>query len=52
LQGGATAILKEQIEAVIQADLKQFICLDSAFHGNDQFKVNAVETFASRNMPK
>jgi adenine-specific DNA-methyltransferase len=30
----------------------KLICLDSAFHGNDQLKANAVQTFAARNMQK
>lgn len=45
-------VTKELIDAVIEADLQQFICLDSAFHGNDQLKANAVQTFAARNMQK
>ncbi|HCE43480.1 MAG TPA: site-specific DNA-methyltransferase [Lentisphaeria bacterium] len=41
------------IEAVAaEANLTQFICLDSAFHGNDQLKANAVQTFAASNMRK
>jgi adenine-specific DNA-methyltransferase len=45
-------VTKELIDAVIEADPQQFICLDSAFHGNDQLKANAVQTFAARNMQK
>ena len=30
----------------------QFICLDKAFHGNDQLKANAVKTFANFNVGK
>jgi adenine-specific DNA-methyltransferase len=46
-------ITKEVIEAVVELPtLQQFICLDSAFHGNDQLKANAVQTFAARNMQK
>jgi adenine-specific DNA-methyltransferase len=45
-------ITTKLIEAVAEANLTQFICLDSAFHGNDQLKANAVQTFAARNMQK
>lgn len=45
-------ITKELIEAVTEAEPMQFICLDSAFGGNDQLKANAVQTFAARNMQK
>ena len=43
---------KELIDAVVEANPQQFICLDSAFHGNDQLKANAVQTFNARNMQK
>jgi adenine-specific DNA-methyltransferase len=45
-------------QAVIDAVLEmapapgQFICLDKAFHGNDQLKTNAARTFASFNQGK
>ncbi|APB34296.1 DNA (cytosine-5-)-methyltransferase [Gloeomargarita lithophora Alchichica-D10] len=45
-------ITKELINAVAELEPMQFICLDSAFHGNDQLKANAVQTFAARNMQK
>lgn len=45
-------ISKELIDAVAEAEPMQFICLDSAFHSNDQLKANAVQTFAARNMQK
>lgn len=45
-------ITKELIDAVAEHEPMQFICLDSAFHGNDQLKTNAVQTFAARNMQK
>ncbi|MCX5815265.1 MAG: site-specific DNA-methyltransferase [Proteobacteria bacterium] len=43
-------INKELIDAVAEAEPMQFYCLDSAFHGNDQLKANAVQTFSARNM--
>jgi len=43
-------ISKEFIDAVAEAEPIQFFCLDSAFHGNDQLKANAVQTFNARNM--
>lgn len=43
---------KELIDAVVEAEPKQFICLDAAFHGNDQLKANAVQAFNARNMQK
>ena len=46
------SVSKELIDAVANAEPMQFICLDSAFHGNDQLKANAVQTFAARNMQK
>lgn len=42
-------VTKELIDAVAEAEPMQFICLDAAFHGNDQLKANAVQTFAARN---
>ena len=45
-----TAVTKELINAVAEAEPMQFICLDSAFGDNDQLKANAVQTFAARNM--
>ncbi len=46
------SVTKELIDAVAVAEPMQFICLDAAFHGNDQLKANAVQTFAARNMQR
>jgi len=46
----ADQVTKELVDALVQREPLQFICLDSAFHGNDQLKANIVQTFASRNM--
>jgi len=46
------AVTKELIDKIAEVEPMQFICLDSAFHGNDQLKANAVQTFAARNMEK
>ena len=40
-----STISKEVIDEVAKLEPIQFICLDSAFHGNDQLKANAVQTF-------
>ena len=40
------------LDAVLQRAPSQFICLDKAFHGNDQLKANAVKTFANFNHGK
>lgn len=48
----ADTVTKELIHAVAEAEPMQFICLDSAFGGNDQLKANAVQTFNARNMGK
>ena len=40
------------IDAVLARAPSQFICLDKAFHGNDQLKTNAVKTFATFNHGK
>ncbi len=45
-------VTKELITAIANIEPKQFICLDYAFNGNDQLKVNAVQTFAAHNMQK
>jgi adenine-specific DNA-methyltransferase len=37
----------ELIDALADADPIQVMCLDQAFMGNDQLKVNAVQTFSS-----
>ena len=36
------------IDAMAAANPQQVICLDKGFNGNDQLKVNAVQTFKSR----
>lgn len=46
------SVTKELIDAVIDLNSQQFLCLDSAFHGNDQLKANAVQTFNAHNMQK
>ena len=46
------SVTKELIDAVAEAEPMHFICLDSAFHGNDQLKANTVQTFAVRNMQR
>ena len=45
----ASEVTRELIDAVSEAEPMQFVCLDSAFGGNDQLKANAVQTFAARN---
>lgn len=45
----ADKITRELIDAVAASEPLQFVCLDSAFAGNDQLKANAVQTFAARN---
>ncbi len=42
-------LTRELIDAVAQAEPQQFICLDKGFHGNDQLKANAMQTFSARN---
>jgi len=46
------SIDQAQIDAVFEMAPSQFICLDKAFHGNDQLKVNAAKTFATFNQGK
>ncbi|MEK6749945.1 MAG: site-specific DNA-methyltransferase [Pseudomonadota bacterium] len=43
------SIDKALIDAVLTQKPVQFICLDKAFHGNDQLKANAVKTFETYN---
>jgi adenine-specific DNA-methyltransferase len=43
-------VTKELVEAVAESEPMRFICLDSAFGGNDQLKANAVQTFTARNI--
>lgn len=40
------------IDAVLAIAPSQFICLDKAFHRNDQLKTNAVKIFAAFNQGK
>lgn len=40
------------IDAVLAANPDEFICLDRAFHGNDQLKANAAKTFETYNQGK
>lgn len=42
-------VTKELINKVAELEPMQFICLDSAFNGNDQLKANTVQTFSARN---
>ena len=42
----------ELIDAIVNKAPQQFICLDSAFHGNDQLKTNAAKTFEAYNQGK
>jgi adenine-specific DNA-methyltransferase len=46
------SVTNELIDAVIELNPQQFLCLDRAFHGNDQLKANAVQTFNAHNMQK
>ncbi|MCF6324739.1 MAG: site-specific DNA-methyltransferase [Gammaproteobacteria bacterium] len=41
-------ITAELIDEVVELVFGQFICLDKSFQGNNQLKVNAVQTFKSR----
>ncbi len=41
-------ITNELIEGIADRKPTQFICLDQGFQGNDQLKVNAVETFTNK----
>lgn len=43
---------QDLIDAVIKKAPGQFICLDKAFHGNDQLKANAVKTIQAFNQGK
>lgn len=45
-------INQDLIDAVIKKAPGQFICLDKAFHGNDQLKANAVKTIQAFNQGK
>jgi adenine-specific DNA-methyltransferase len=48
----AKKVTKELMDAVVAITPPQFICLDSAFEGNDQLKANAVQTFAAANQDR
>ena len=48
----AEGVSKELIDAVVEENPQQFICLDAAFGGNDQLKSNAVQTFKAHNLQK
>ena len=54
IDGGALLICLDRaldqavIDAMAQTNAKQVICLDEGFEGNDQLKVNAVQTFKTR----
>lgn len=48
----AKKVSKELMDAVVAITPPQFICLDSAFEGNDQLKANAVQTFAAANQDR
>lgn len=41
-------ITSELIDALAEAKPRRVICLDEGFKGNDQLKVNAVQTFKAR----
>lgn len=41
-------VTSELIDALADAEPLQVICLDESFHGNDQLKANAVQTFKAR----
>jgi adenine-specific DNA-methyltransferase len=45
-------VTKELIDLIVEAKPMQFICLDSAFDGNDQLKANSVQTFKAFNNQK
>lgn len=42
-------ITQELVDEVVARQPMQFICLDRAFHGNDQLKANAAQTFKALN---
>ncbi|MBF0547026.1 MAG: site-specific DNA-methyltransferase [Candidatus Riflebacteria bacterium] len=45
-------ITQNLIDAVAKAEPMEFVCLDSAFEGNDLLKINALQTFAVHNKLK
>lgn len=38
----------ELIDAIIELEPMQFICLDKGFQGNDQLKANTAQAFKAR----
>ncbi|EPE8508838.1 site-specific DNA-methyltransferase [Vibrio alginolyticus] len=48
----AETIKQPLIDAILEQAPSQFICLDSAFHGNDQLKANTVQTFNAYNQSR
>ena len=42
-------VTRELIGTVVEAEPRQFICLDRSFIGNDQLKIYAVQNFAAHN---
>ena len=54
IEDGALLICLEKeitpglIDALAEAGMRQVICLDEGFRGNDQLKANAVQTFKAR----
>ncbi|GHZ89279.1 hypothetical protein VCSRO128_2301 [Vibrio cholerae] len=42
------SICSELIDAVIEKEPTQFICLDKGFQGNDQLKANTAQAFKAR----
>ena len=45
-------ITKELVELMIEMNPPHFVCLDSAFSGNDQLKANTVQAFSAANQEK
>jgi adenine-specific DNA-methyltransferase len=45
-------INRDLIDAILEQAPSQFICLDKAFHGDDQLKANAAKTFQAFNHGK
>lgn len=44
----ADTVTQELIDAISKAGPEQFLCLDRAFHGNDQLRANTSQTFEAR----
>lgn len=44
----AETVTQELVDAVAIAEPEQFLCLDRAFHGNDQLRANASQAFETR----